>query len=206
MPYSQRSYFNPETTRKVTLDKFDLMIIFKFAENNRIVEGFRIKKRNKQFTAVISTLIIVLVATFFAIYEENQVTIKANEPIIYHSISSTPFFLNTTGTENYVTIYSANTGKTTGDFTLTINFVNATFSSKTQLPYTKVNVASAEFGWTLNSGASASRDVYFSIDPNVSGFSVSLSMKSNQNPLKEIAEYPNFLQYSWNVNDFELNQ
>ena len=157
-------------------------------------------------TAVILVISIVLVATFLVVYEDHQVTVNANEPIIYHSLSSTPFFFNTTGTENYIIVYYANTGKTVGDFNLIIKFVNATFSATTQQPYTKINATSAEFSWDLNAGDSASKDVYFSINPAVTGFSISLSIHSNQGSLKTIAEFPNFLQYYWNVNDFELSQ
>ena len=67
------------------------------------------------------------------------------KPIIYYSLSGTPFFFNTTGTENYIVVYCANTGKTAGDFNLIIKFVNATFSAITEQPYTKINSASAEF-------------------------------------------------------------
>ena len=108
--------------------------------------------------------------------------------------------------ENYIIVYCANTGKTAGDFNLIIKFVNATFSAITGQPYTKINTASAEFSWVFNPGDSASKDVYFSINPNVDSFSISLSIHSNQSPLKTIAEYPNFLQYNWNVDDFQLNQ
>jgi len=140
------------------------------------------------------------------IYEEHQAAIKANEPIIYYSLSSTPFFFNATGTENYVIVYCANTGKAVGDFNLTIKFVNATFSAITEQPYTEINPASAEFPWGLNAGNSTSKDVYFSIAPNVNNFAISLSIRSNQSSLKTIGEYPDFLQYTWNVDDFRLNQ
>ena len=103
-------------------------------------------------TAVILVISIVLVATFLVVYEDHQVTVNANEPIIYHSLSSTPFFFNTTGTENYIIVYYANTGKTVGDFNLIIKFVNATFSATTQQPYTKINATSAEFSWDFNAG------------------------------------------------------
>ena len=167
---------------------------------------FELKKRNKQLAAVISVISIVLAATFLVIYEEHQVTVKANEPIIYYSLSSTPFFFNTAGTENYIIVYCANTGKTVGDFNLIIKFVNATFSAITEQPYTEINTASAEFTWDLNAGNSTSKDVYFSIDPTVNSFSISLSIHSNQGSLKTIGEYPDFLQYKWNVDDFQLNQ
>jgi hypothetical protein len=167
---------------------------------------FRIKKRNKQLIAIISVISIVLAATFVLVCEDYQVTVKANEPIIYYSLSGTSFFFNTTGTENYIIIYCANAGKTTGDFNLIIKFVNATFSAITEQPYTNINTVSAEFTWDLNAGGSASKNIYFSINPAVNSFSISLSINSDQSPLKTIAEYPYFLQYNWNVNDFQLNQ
>ena len=156
--------------------------------------------------AVISVIAIVLAASFLVVYEENQVTVKANGPIIYYSLSSTPFFFNTTGTENYITVYSANTGKTVGDYNLIINFVNATFSAIKEQTYTEINAASAEFTWDLNAGNQTTQYVYFSIDPAVSSFSISLSIHSNQSPLKTIGESPDFLQYKWDVNDFQLSQ
>jgi hypothetical protein len=156
--------------------------------------------------AVISVILIVLATTFLVIYEEHQATVKANEPIIYYSLSSTPFFFNTTGTENYIIVYYANIGKTVGDFNLIIKFVNATFSTIKEQSYTEINPASAEFPADLNAGNSTSKDVYFSIAPNVNSFSISLSIHGNQASLKTIGEYPDFLQYTWNVNDFELNQ
>jgi hypothetical protein len=157
-------------------------------------------------TAVISVISIVLAATFLVVYEDHQVTVNANEAIIYYSLSGTSFFFNTTGTENYITIYYDNSGKTAGDFNLTIKFVNATFSAITEQPYTKINSASAEFSWDLNAVDSASKDVYFSIDPTANSFSISLSIHSNQGSLKTIAEIPYFLQYKWNVNNFQLSQ
>ncbi|HYA78635.1 MAG TPA: hypothetical protein VEF91_07970 [Verrucomicrobiae bacterium] len=140
------------------------------------------------------------------IYEEHQTTVKANEPIIYYSLSSTPFFFNTTGAENYIIVYCANTGNAAGDFNLIIKFVNATFSAITEQPYTEINPTSTEFPWDLIAGNSTSKDVYFSIAPTVNSFSISLSIHSNQASLKTIGEYPDFLQYSWNVDDFRLNQ
>jgi hypothetical protein len=154
--------------------------------------------------AVIAVILIVLVATFLVVYEDHIVAVNANEAVIYYSMSSTSFFYNTTGTQNYITVYYANSGKSIGDFDLTIKFVNATFSTTTGQPYTKINAASAEFGLDLNAGDSTSKDVYFSINSNVNSFSITLSIHSNQASLKTVAEYPDFLQYTWNVNDFKL--
>jgi len=157
--------------------------------------------------AVVSVILIVLAATFLVIYEKHQAPITANtanEPVIYYSLSSTSFFQNTTGVENYITVYCANTGKTVGDFNLIIQFVNATFSATTQQPYTQINANSAELSFGLTAGNSTSKDVYFSINSNVNGFSISLSIHSSQAPLKTVAEYPDFLQYTWSVNDFQL--
>lgn len=164
-------------------------------------------KRNKQLAAVISAIIIVLATTtFLVVYEDQQSKVNANEPVIYYSLSGTSFFFNSTGTQNYVVIYCDNTGKTAGDFDLIIKFVNATFSATPGQPYTKINVASAEFTRDLNAGGSNETDVYFSINPTVNSFSISLSIHSNQSQLKTISEPPIFLQYKWNVNDFQLNQ
>jgi len=138
------------------------------------------------------------------LYEDLPAAINPNEPIIYYSLSGTTFFFNTTGTENYITLYYDNTGKTVGDFSLIIKFVNATFSTSTGQPYTQINTASAEFRFDLNAGVSATKDVYFSINPAVNSFSISLSIHSNQSSLKTISEPPIFLQYKWNVLDFEL--
>ena len=156
--------------------------------------------------AVISAISIVLAATFLVVYEEHQVSVNANEAIIYYSLSGTPVFFNTTGTENQIVVYCANTGRTAGDFNLIIKFVNATFSAITEQPYTKINSASAEFNWDLNANDSASKDVYFSIDPTANSFSISLSIHSNQSSLKTIGEIPYSLQYKWNVINFQLSQ
>lgn len=156
--------------------------------------------------AIISAIIIVLAATFLVVYEDQQSKLNANEPVIYYSLSGTSFFFNSTGTQNYIVIYCDNTGKTAGDFDLIIKFVNATFSATKEQLYTKINVASAEFTRDLNAGGLNSTDVYFSINPTVNSFSISLSIHSNQSQLKTISEPPIFLQYKWNVNDFQLNQ
>ena len=141
--------------------------------------------------AVIAVILIVLVAAFLVVYENHQVPINANEAVIYYSMSSPSFFYNTTGTENYIIVYCANSGKSIGDFDLTIKFVNATFSTTTGQPYTKINAASAEFNFDLNAGnISASKDVYFSINPDVNSFSITLSIHSNQASLKTVAEVP----------------
>ena len=157
-------------------------------------------------TAVIIVITIALAATFLVVYEDYQFTVNANEPIIYYSLSGASFFLNTTGAKNYITIYCANSGKTDGDFNLIIKFVNVTFSTITEQPYTKINPASTEFRFDLKAGNSTSKEVYFSIDPTVNSFSISLSIHSNQGSLKTIAEYPDFLQYKWNLNSFQLNK
>ncbi len=177
-------------------------------KNNRIVEDFGIKKRNKQLIGVISIIAIVLVATFLVMYEDHRSTVNANEAVIYYSLSGTPVFFNSTGTENYIVIYCDNSGNTFGDFNLIIQFVNATFSAITDQPYTKINATSAEFRFDLKAGNPASKDVYFSIDPAANSFSISLSIHSNQGSLKTIAEYPYFLQYKWNqtLSDFPLIQ
>lgn len=171
-----------------------------------LVEDLEIQKRNKQLAAVISIVIIVSAAAFLVIYEDHQSALIANEPVIYYSLSGTPIFFNTTGTQNNITVYYANSGKSVGDFDLTIKFVNATFSSTTQQSYTMINAASAKFSWDLTPGNFGSENVSFSINPNVDGFSISLSIHSNQGSLKAIAEYPYSLQYTWNVVDFQLNQ
>jgi len=85
-----------------------------------------------------------------------------------------------------------------GDFYLTVDFINATFSTTTEQPFTVNNSTSASFGWTLHQDNSGSKKVHFNIDPNVSGFSASLSIHSNQGYLKTNAIYPCNLQYSWN--------
>ncbi|MGD0645175.1 MAG: hypothetical protein ABSA75_09745 [Candidatus Bathyarchaeia archaeon] len=159
-------------------------------------------------TAVILVISIVVAATFVVLYEDHDFTVNANEAIIYYSLSGKSAFLNTTGTENYITIYCANTGKTEGDFNLIIKFVNATFSATTEQPYTEINTASAEFSWDLNAGNSASKDVYFSVDSTANTFSISLSIHSNKGSLKTIAENPSFLQYKWNqtLSNFQLSQ
>jgi hypothetical protein len=87
-----------------------------------------------------------------------------------------------------------------------MKFVNATFSSNTEQPYTQIDTTSAEFRWDLNASDSASKNVYFSIDPTANSFSISLSIHSNQGSLKTISEPPIFLQYEWSVNDFQLIQ
>jgi hypothetical protein len=170
-----------------------------------MIEDARINK-NKQFAVAILIISIVLIATFLIIYEENQAPANENQAIIYYSLSTTPYFFNSTGTKNYIVIYSANTGKTTGDFSLVIKFVNATFSTITEQPYTQINTTLAEFKWDLNAGDSVSKDVYFSINSTVASFSISLLIHSNQSSLKAISEPPIFLQYKWDVYDFQLNQ
>ena len=154
---------------------------------------------------VILGIVIALFSAWVA-FEDHQVNVSTNEASIDYYLTKTSNFFNYTGAENFITINCNNGGKMDGDFNLVLNFVNASFSTKTEQPYTEIKSTSAEFRWTLHEGNSASKNVYFDIDPSANSFSISLSINSNQGYLKTNPVYPLFLQYSWNqtFNYFQL--
>ena len=86
----------------------------------------------------------------------------------------------TTATEdNYLTMYCENTGRLAGTFDLELAFTNAHFSQKTSLPYQLIDNRTVRFTFTLKSGETQSRQMWFIIDNNVSDFYIYLSFKQN---------------------------
>ena len=135
-----------------------------------------------------------------SLYNQYQLNVNTNQASIDYSFSSSSgvAYYNYTGASNMLTVSCHNGGKMDGDFYLTVDFVNATFSTETQQPYQVNSPTSTDFRWILHSGDSGSKQVYFSIDPNVSGFSATVNIHSNQNQLKPNAVYPCSVQYTWN--------
>lgn len=100
---------------------------------------------------------------------------------------------------NTITFNCKNAGELDGSFYMLVNLANASFSTQTSMPYLQENDKVVKFGYTAHADESYQKTVYFNIDENVNGFSLSLSLeKRDNNPLKPIRRYPCSLSYEWN--------
>ena len=101
---------------------------------------------------------------------------------------------------NHITVYCKNGGGMDGDFYLTIKFTNASFSTQTEMPYTKVDDSTVQIKYVLHKGDSNEKTIYFTT--NQTGditISVSLQKASLIEFIKANALYPTQLTYRWNA-------
>jgi hypothetical protein len=172
----------------------------------------RIKRSSGFKIPLIASAMLVLTAIGTLIYyNDYMLNVQTNEASIdYYFSNQTPTVYNQTNSPypNAITISCDNGGGTIdGDFTLNLLFLNATFSSQTSQPYGQSNSTYVSFRWILHKGDSTSKVVYYFINPDVSGFSMSLSITKNSTPMKTNAIYPCNLQYLYNATtlNFQLS-
>jgi hypothetical protein len=106
----------------------------------------------------------------------------------------------------FIPINCKNSGALDGTFDLIVTFTNASFLTATPQPHQILNDTSAKFTFTLHGREKQITNVYFSIDNNTDKFTISLSLESNQSPLRienaQKSENPwqrvyRTLYYSW---------
>jgi len=149
------------------------------------------------------SLAILAIGALIA-YSAYQLNVQTNQASIDYWISNYNNYCFE-GENQPITINCKNGGKMDGDFNIVLTLVNATFSTQTEKPYTNFNDTLVKFRWILHEGESANRLVYFSVDKDVSGFLLMLSLEKNdQNPLKNNPMYPWNLRYEWTGQNFEL--
>lgn len=83
-----------------------------------------------------------------------------------------------------------NNGAMPATFEITITFNGASFSSDTPLPYQQISSTAAKFAFTLNGGQEKNTNVYFTLT-NVTRFTVTLSLETNQGLLRVMDEQKN---------------
>jgi hypothetical protein len=86
---------------------------------------------------------------------------------------------NASATGTFAPINCKNNGLLPATFEITAVFSGASFSKDTPMPYQQINETAATFTFTLGSFQEKKADAYFSI-LNETGFSISLSITSNQ--------------------------
>jgi hypothetical protein len=101
---------------------------------------------------------------------------------------------------NHITVYARNGGGMDGDFNLTIEFVNATFSTQTEMPYTKIDDSTVQVKYVLHKGDSNQKTICFTTNQTQDiTISVSLQKTSLIEFIKANALFPTQLTYQWNA-------
>lgn len=104
----------------------------------------------------------------------------------------------------WVNIYCSNgQGKNDGSFSLVVTFHNATFSAATEQQYQKVDNSTVKFFFTLRGGEQASKQVFFTINQHVAGFSIELTLEKQSLIMNTISYYSINLRYIWNMTQQE---
>lgn len=100
----------------------------------------------------------------------------------------------------FISIDMGNAGYFAGTFSITVTFMNATFSTKTQQPYQQINNNVVRLTYTLRHYEEAQPNVYFDIDENAKGFTISLSIEYATAFMRSTEINPHgmsTLQYHW---------
>jgi hypothetical protein len=167
------------------------------------------RKENKLFVLALLTLILTASA-FFVTYNQYQLNAAAPSILYYFDDAQNRIGLISSEETNTLpaTISCHNIGKSDGAFQLIVTFINATYSGINETPCTAINSKCVSLPWTLPSGDRSSRTVFYHLDKNVSGFSITLSIQKESNPMKTDGLYPCILQYTYNADLglFELDK
>ncbi len=155
------------------------------------------RKKNRNSIAI-GMFVIACIGVFLTI-NRDQFFVQTNQASIDYWIGQYSDYCFT-GENQPIVINCKNGGNIDGDFYLVTTFVNATFSNQTEKPYTQVSDTVVKVPFTLHKSGDDwdhnDKKVYFSVDTNVKGFSISLSLeKRNNSPLKENMMYPSSIQY-----------
>ncbi len=100
---------------------------------------------------------------------------------------------------NSITLYCKNGGGMDGDFYLTVKFINAAFSTQTNMPYTQVDESTVKVKFVLHKDDSSEKTLYFTTnqtDPVT--IQLTLERTTLLQFLKANDLYPTHLTYTWN--------
>lgn len=107
---------------------------------------------------------------------------------------------------NHITVYAKNGGGMDGDFYLIVTFTNATFSTQTQLPYTKVDDSTVKIKFVLHKGDAKEKTIYFTTNQTCPvNIKLTLERTSLIQFLKPNELYPTQLTYMWNMENQVFN-
>lgn len=159
----------------------------------------------------IATLLLTAIGVWIA-YNQHQLDVEKHELEVQSTQASIDYSLEKrsnyyTLDDNTITFRCNNAGEMDGHFYMVMTFINASFSTQTELPYTQVNNGLVKFHYLVHKSELYNKSVYFNIDEDVESFSLSLTLeKIDQNPLKANPRYPCYLYYEWNeqLQSFEL--
>jgi hypothetical protein len=158
------------------------------------------RKKNRNYLAI-GMFAIAAIGLFLTI-NRDQFFVQTNQASIDYWIGQYSDYCFQGGNEP-ITINCKNGGNIDGEFYLVVTFVNATFSNQTEPTYVQVSPAVVKVPFILHKSGDSwdhnDKQMYFSVDNGVKGFSISLSLeKRNNSPLKENLITPTFLQYTLN--------
>ena len=161
-------------------------------------------KKTKRNLMIIGIAISAL--SLWIANEQLQLDIRSTQASIDYSLDKTNSFFKLN--DNTISYDCTNVGEMDGNFYMVLTFTNATFSTQTELPYSQVNYRIVKFPYLAHKDESyENKIVFFNIDSNVEGFSISLTLeKRDLNPLQPNPRYPCSLYYEWNqqLHIFEL--
>ncbi len=102
---------------------------------------------------------------------------------------------------NHISVHCKNGGGMDGDFNIVLTFTNASFSSQTDQPYTKVDNSTVKLKFVLHKNDASERTVYFIVDEAAAGFSMKVTLERTNFLqflfLKENSLFPTYLTYCW---------
>ena len=99
---------------------------------------------------------------------------------------------------NQITVYSRNGGGMDADFYLIIKFSNATFSTQTESPYTKVDDSTVKIKFVLHKEDAKEKTIYFLVNgTDQISITVTLEKASIVEFIKANDLYPRQLTYRW---------
>lgn len=167
------------------------------------------RKENKLLVLALLTLTFTASA-FFVTYNQYQLDASASSILYYFDDAQNRLGLISSEEWNTLsaTISAHNIGKSDGSFQLIVSFVNATYTGNNEVPCTEINSTCASFPCILHSGDHSNKMIFYHLDKDVSGFSITLSIQKESAPMKTAELYPCILQYNYNADLglYELKQ
>lgn len=158
------------------------------------------RKENKLLALALLTLASTASALLVT-YNQYQLDASAPSILYYFDDAQNRVGLISSEETNTLsaTISAHNIGKSDGAFQLIVTFVNATYSQSTDTPYTQINSTCASFPFKLHSGEHPSRMLFYRLNHDISGFSITVSIQKESSPMKTAELYPCILEYNYNA-------
>ena len=98
---------------------------------------------------------------------------------------------------NSITIYCKNGGESDGNFKLKLEFINASFSNQTEMPYSQIDESTVDVTFLLHKSESNQKKIYFTIPDNTTSFSIKLDCDKITLFMKSNPMFPNELMFWW---------